>query len=110
MSAAQAGGRYRSTGEWHVVVVTRDPSGRWQVLDVTGSGVVVVETLTGHDDRLDQALAVARDYSAEQRAFQHGSRDDDPLPRPVRIDHAGGTSLNRSRRDPRERFSSGGNG
>src|SRR3954454_1513743 len=84
MSAAQLGGRYRSTGEWHEVLVTRDACGRWQVLDATGSEIVVVETLTGHDDRLDQALAVARDYAAEQHAFQDGSRHDAPLPRPVR--------------------------
>src|SRR4051794_36273590 len=87
MSAAQRGGRYRSGGEWHEVLVTRDPCGRWQVLDATGAELVVVETLTGHDDRLDQALALARDYAAEQHAFQDGSRHDDPLPRPVRTDH-----------------------
>ena len=83
MPAAQLGGRYRSTGDWHEVLVTRDPSGRWQVLDATDSEIVVVETLTGHDDRLDQALALARDYAAEQHAFHDGSRDHDPLPRPV---------------------------
>src|SRR3954470_9646980 len=100
MPAAQPGGRYRSTGQWHEVLVTRDPCGRWQVLDATGSELVVVETLTGHDDRLDQALAVARDYAAEQHAFQDGSRHDDPLPRPVGIDHGSATSLQRSRLDP----------
>src|SRR3954451_25467548 len=100
MSAAQPGGRYRSGGEWHEVLVTRVPCGRWQILDATRSELVVVETLTGHDDRLDQALAVARDYAAEQNAFQDGSRHDDPLPRPVRIDHGSATGLQRSRLDP----------
>src|SRR4051812_10386651 len=101
MSAARAGGRYRSLGQWHEVLVTRDPCGRWQILDATRSELVVVETLTGHDDRLDQALAVARDYAAEQNAFQHGSRDDDPLPRPVRIDRAAGAGPKRSRLNAR---------
>ena len=41
---------------------------------------IVVETLTGHDDRLAQAEALARDYAAEQEAYHHGLRDNDPLP------------------------------
>lgn len=64
------------------MLVTRDPSGRWQVVDAAGSNIVIVETLTGHDDRLDQALALARDYAAEQQAYQDGRRESDPLPRP----------------------------
>jgi hypothetical protein len=92
MSTARVGGRYRSPGERHEVLVTRHPSGRWQVVDAAGSQTVVVETLTGHDDRLDQALALARDYAAEQQAFQDGSRESDPFPRPLPIDYAGETA------------------
>jgi hypothetical protein len=84
--AARVGGRYRSSCEWHEVLVTRDLGGRWQVLDAAGSEIVVVETLTGHDDRLDQALALARDYAAEQQAYRDGFRDSDPLPRPATVD------------------------
>ena len=40
----------------------------------------MVETLTGHDDRLDQALALACDYAAEQQAYQDGRRESDPFP------------------------------
>ena len=80
MSGARVGGRYRSSFESHEVLVTRDPAGRWQVVDTAGSQVVVVETLTGHDDRLDQALALARDYAAEQQAYRDGGRESDPFP------------------------------
>jgi hypothetical protein len=80
MSAPRIGGRYRSSCESHDVLVTRDHAGRWQVVDTAGSQVVVVETLTGHDDRLDQALALACDYAAEQQAYQDGRRDSDPFP------------------------------
>ena len=80
MSAARIGGRYRSSSESHEVLVTRDPAGRWQVVDTAGSQAVVVETLTGHDDRLDQALALACDYAAEQQAYQDGRRESDPFP------------------------------
>jgi hypothetical protein len=85
MSTARGGGRYRSPSEWHDVLVTRDSAGRWQVLDAAGSEIVVVETLTGHDDRLDQALAVARDYATEQQAYQDGRRDFDPFPAASRM-------------------------
>ena len=80
MSAARIGGRYRSSWESHEVLVTRDPAGRWQVVDTVGSQIVLVETLTGHDDRLDQALALASDYAAEQQAYRDGRRESDPLP------------------------------
>ena len=52
------------------MLVTRDPAGRWQVIDAAGSQVTLVETLTGHDDRLHQAEALARDYADQQRAYQ----------------------------------------
>jgi len=88
MSATRVAGHYRSAWERHEVLVIRDASGRWQVVDAASSDIVVVETLTGHDDRLDQALALARDYAAEQQAYQDGRRESDPLPRPSMIDAA----------------------
>jgi hypothetical protein len=59
-------------------LVISDPAGRWQILDAAGSQLAVVETLTGHDDRLDQALALACDYAAEQQAYHEGRRESDP--------------------------------
>ena len=37
--------------------------------------LVLVETLTGHDDRIDQAEALAVDYAAEQTAYLAGRRE-----------------------------------
>jgi len=71
---------YERAGTWHEVLVTRDPAGRWQVIDAAGSQVTLVETLTGHDDRLHQAEALARDYADRQRAYYEGEREADPLP------------------------------
>jgi DNA-binding response OmpR family regulator len=45
--------------------------------------IVLVETLTGHDDRIDQAEALALDYAAEQTAYHVGRRELAPLPRPL---------------------------
>jgi hypothetical protein len=74
--------RYRARdGTDHLVSVDRAPEGRWRVLDTVEDRVIVVETLTGHDDRQAQARAVALDYAAEQQAFQLGLRDHPPLPR-----------------------------
>ena len=64
------------------MLVGRDDTGRWRVLDAAATRLVVVETLTGHDDRLDQAEALARDYAGEQAAYHDGTRQLDPLPRP----------------------------
>ena len=62
--------RYRARdGTDHLVSVDRTPEGRWRVLDTVADRVIVVETLTGHDDRQAQARAVALDYAAEQQAF-----------------------------------------
>ena len=72
---------YERAGTWHEVLVTRDPAGRWQVIDAAGPEVTLIETLTGHDDRLHQAEALARDYADQQRAFQVGERETDPRPR-----------------------------
>jgi hypothetical protein len=76
----QANAGYRAAGSWHEVLTARDHAGRWQVLDSTGSRVTLVETLTGHDDRLGQAQALARDYADQQRAYHVGERETDPLP------------------------------
>ena len=51
------------------------------MLDTAADRRIVVETLTGHDDRQAQAQALALDYAAEQQAFQLGLRDHHPLPR-----------------------------
>jgi hypothetical protein len=75
--------RYRARdGTDHLVSVRRSPEGRWRVLDTAADSATVVETLTGHDDRQAQAQALARDYAAEQQAFQLGLRAHDPLPNP----------------------------
>ena len=66
--------RYRARdGTDHLVSVDRTPEGRWRVLDTVADRVIVVETLTGHDDRQAQARALALDYAAEQQAFQLGA-------------------------------------
>jgi len=44
---------------------------------------VLIETLTGHDDRIDQARALALDYAGEKAAFHAGERDSDPLAHPT---------------------------
>ena len=74
--------RYRARdGTDHVVIAARTPEGRWCVLDTANDTAIVVETLTGHDDRRPQAQALALDYAAEQQAFQLGLRAHDPLPK-----------------------------
>jgi hypothetical protein len=69
-------------GTEHHVLIERSEDGRWRVLDAVGDDAIVVDTLTGQDDRLDQAAALARDYAAEQQAHHNGQRLDDPLPKP----------------------------
>jgi hypothetical protein len=73
---------YAAPDGWHEVLVGRDESGRWRVVDAAATRLVLVETLTGHDDRLDQAEALARDYAGEKAAYHGGVRPFDPLPRP----------------------------
>ncbi len=86
--------RYNGAGTWHEILVTRDPAGRWQVIDAAGSQVTLVETLTGHDDRLHQAQALARDYAEQQRAYHDGEREANPLPqRPERSDRGQSTAV-----------------
>jgi hypothetical protein len=53
------------------------------VFDASTTDLVLVETLTGHDDRIDQAEALAVDYAAEQTAYHAGRRELAPLPRPL---------------------------
>jgi hypothetical protein len=67
-------------GTEHLVSAARTPEGHWCVLDSATDAAIVVETLTGHDDRKAQAQALALDYAAEQQAFQIGLRDHHPLP------------------------------
>jgi hypothetical protein len=69
-------------GSEHRVLVERIPEGRWRVLDAVGNHSIVVDTLAGPDDRLDQAAALARDYAAEQQAHHDGKRLVHPLPQP----------------------------
>ena len=88
MSALRAVASYSSPGFQRDVLVVRDPAGRWQVVDSDGERLTLVETLTGHDDRLDQAIALARDYAAQQQAYHDGRRDGDPLPRSSTRDEA----------------------
>jgi hypothetical protein len=73
--------RYRARdGTRHDVLVHRTPEGRWRVLDRAGPTTIVVETLRGFDDRLNQATALAGDYARQQQAFHDGQRPEDPLP------------------------------
>lgn len=71
----RATARYRARdGTEHVVLTARTPEGRWQILDRAASDTLVVETLTGHDDLLAQAEALALDYAAEQQVYHDGER------------------------------------
>jgi hypothetical protein len=79
---AQACAGYRAWDGRHSVFTARDDAGRWQVFDLGGGRLTLVETLTGHDDRLHQAEALARDYASQQAAYSSGRRRADPLPRP----------------------------
>jgi hypothetical protein len=73
---------YPAPDGWHAVYVALDEAGRWQVFDASTTQLVLVETLTGHDDRIDQAQALAVDYASEQAIYHAGGRESDPLPRP----------------------------
>jgi len=74
-----------------VAVDAIEHTGVWSVYDMpvargTDTGWLV-ERLAGHDDKLDQAAALARDYHGEQKRYHAGERSEhalaDPLPRPV---------------------------
>jgi hypothetical protein len=86
---AALGGRYRARGVEHDIYVVRLTSMRWQVLDVTATDVVIVDTLEGFDDRFEQARALASDYALEKQAHDEGRRRDDPLPRRSRTTRQG---------------------
>jgi hypothetical protein len=73
--------RYRARDGTLHAVLARRRAGGWAVVDTTASVTVVVERLTESADGAAQALALARDYAAEQHAFQRGARDHDPLAR-----------------------------
>jgi hypothetical protein len=81
-------GRYTGPDGQHRVAVARDATGRWLVADQGRDHALVVEILTGHDDRLDQAIAVARDYAAQKQSYHDRRREDDPLPRSTVLDVA----------------------
>ncbi|RKQ90839.1 hypothetical protein C8N24_0654 [Solirubrobacter pauli] len=82
MTGPRVAASYRARdGNQHDVLVLRTPAGRWRVLDACDHRVVHVETLTGYDDRLSQASALAEDYAKEEDAYHSGERLDDPLPR-----------------------------
>ena len=75
--------RLRRTGRMARRLHRLDDGGRWQVFDASPTPrLVLVETLTGHDDRVDQAEALAVDYAGEQTAYLAGRRETAPLPRP----------------------------
>jgi hypothetical protein len=74
---------YAAPDGWHAVYICLDDGGRWQVFDASATPrLMLVETLTGHDDRFDQAEALAVDYASEQTAYLAGRRETAPLPRP----------------------------
>jgi hypothetical protein len=81
-------GRYAGPDGQREVAVARDATGRWLVADHGRDHALLVEILTGHDDRLDQAIAVARDYAAQKQAYHDGRREDDPRPRSNVLDVA----------------------
>jgi hypothetical protein len=73
---------YAAPDGWHAVYIALDDGGRWQVFDASPTTLMLVETLTGHYDRIDQAEALAIDYAREQTAYLAGRRETAPLPRP----------------------------
>src|SRR3954462_13606120 len=68
-------------GSQHEVLVLTTPAGRWRILDTTDTTVVHVETLTGYDDLLSQATALAADYAPATQPYHGGERLEAPLPR-----------------------------
>src|SRR4051812_8520348 len=70
---------YLAPDGWHAVYIALDEAGRWQVFDASARQLGLVETLSGHDDRIDQAHALAVDYASEQTAYLAGGRESDPL-------------------------------
>jgi hypothetical protein len=55
--------RYRDAdGQGHELLVREAEADDWQVLDRSGAGARVIETLDGREDGPEQALAIARDF------------------------------------------------
>ena len=79
-AVSEATSSYLAGGQRHEVWIRRDEVGRWQVLDAGPELLIVVDTLTGHDDRRAQACALACDFAEQRTAFLRGDRDSDPLP------------------------------
>jgi hypothetical protein len=74
--------RYRARdGDEHLVTVECAAAQRWRVIDIAGAHATLVEELAAPEDRRAQAVALARDYAAEQEAFHQGLRLSDPCPR-----------------------------
>jgi hypothetical protein len=74
--------RYRARdGDEHLVAIERAAEQRWRIIDIAGAQTMLVEELAPPEDRRAQAVALARDYAAEQEAFHTGLRLSDPLPR-----------------------------
>jgi hypothetical protein len=95
---AALGGRYRARDIEHDIYIVRLTSMRWQVLDVTATDVVIVDTLEGFDDRFEQARALAIEYAGEKQAYHDGLRETDPLPSPDRERRRGHGSRGRAGR------------
>ncbi len=79
----------QSDGELRAVEVAVDANNLWTVYDIpakgTGGGGIVVEHLTGPEERLGAALGVLIAYVEDQVAFHNGQRKqhspESPLPR-----------------------------
>jgi hypothetical protein len=85
----------RASGRRRSVVIALDSTGVWFVYDLPAArGAsrkgLLVERLGGYDDKLWQAVALAKDYLASQEAYRDSRRENctcpDPLPRPTRVD------------------------
>jgi hypothetical protein len=76
--------RYRARdGDEHLVTIEPAAAQRWRIIDTTGTHALLVEELAWPEDRRAQAVALARDYATEQKAFHQGLRLSDPFPRPT---------------------------
>jgi hypothetical protein len=95
---AALGGRYRARGVDHDIFIVRLRSMRWQVLDLTATEAMIVDTLEGFDDRFEQARALACDYASEKQAYYDGLRQADPSRAPERARRRRNTDRGRAGR------------